>query len=242
MLHRNEQGPLADNGHSDQGRGPAGQQSSRVPWFLPPPRVPHLHSSSQPGDGQGRAQLPSPWEAVGAGGPGGQGPAEAAFSPRHTPLTTPAQHFGARRCPLDTPQDRGKKRAAGEPWGRGGEEGGRAEPPGWQEARRAGPASANAQESHAGRHTQQAHGGGRLQEILIFFSAFLYFTNSLPPTEAFCNQKKKSLAEQGELLVRQGDHTTAEGPLSPPTGLGDPWDAPAPATPAAPAVRWGHSW
>lgn len=59
----------------------------------------------------------------------------------------------------------------------------RAEPPGWQEARKAGPASANAQEGHAGRHTQQAHGGGRLQETLIF-SAFLYFTNSLPPTEA----------------------------------------------------------
>lgn len=89
-------------------------------------------------------------------------------------------------------------------------------------------------------HSRPTGAGGCrrfLSSSLLFFVLL-----TLPPTEAFCNQKKKSLAEQGELLVRQGDHTTAEGPLSPPTGLGDPWDAPAPATPAAPAVRWGHSW
>lgn len=78
--------------------------------------------------------------------------------------------------------------------------------------------------------TQQAHGGGRLQEIL-FFSAFLYFTNSLPPKRLFCNQKK-SFAEKEGLLVRQGDHTTAEGSSAPLTGLKDPLGCPSPCRPS----------
>lgn len=60
--------PPADNGHSGQGRGPTGQQGGRAPWFPPPSNVLHLHSSSQPGDGQGRTQLPSLQEGTGAGG------------------------------------------------------------------------------------------------------------------------------------------------------------------------------
>ena len=60
--------------------------------------------------------------------------------------------------------------------------GGQAEPPGWQEARKAGPASANAQEGHAGRHTPQAHGAGGCRRFLS--PSRLFFTNSLPPTEA----------------------------------------------------------
>lgn len=78
--------------------------------------------------------------------------------------------------------------------------------------------------------TQQAHGGGGLQEIL-FFSAFLYFTNSLPPKRLFCNQKK-SFAEKEGLLVRQGDHTTAEGSSAPSTGLKDPLGCPSPCRPS----------
>lgn len=73
--------------------------------------------------------------------------------------------------------------------------------------------------------------GGRLQEI-IFFSAFLYFTNSPLPQRLFCNQKKKSLAEKEGLLIRQGDHTTVEGPLTPLTGLGDPLGCPSPCRPS----------
>ena len=109
--------------------------------------------------------------------------------------------------------------------------GGQAEPPGWQEARKAGPASANAQEGHAGRHTPQAHGAGGCRRFLSPSRLFFTLLTLCHQQRLFCTQKKKSLAEQRELLVRQGGHTTAEGPLSPPTRLGDPWDAPAPAAP-----------
>ena len=57
-----------------------------------------------------------PW-VLGAWGTGSR---RGCLSPRCIPLTTPARHFGAWRCPLDTPQARGKTRAAGEPWGKGG--------------------------------------------------------------------------------------------------------------------------
>lgn len=42
--------------------------------------------------------------------------------------------------------------------------------------------SGNARRSRAGRNTQKTHGGGGRRGILLFFSAFLYFTNVLPPT------------------------------------------------------------
>ena len=92
----------------------------------------------------------------------------------------------------------GSGRGWGEPWGR---EGGRGVGQSLLGGRRPG---------RQGQHllmprrvtqgdTQQAHGGGRLQEIL-FFSAFLYFTNSLPPKRLFCNQKK-SFAETRPCVI-----------------------------------------
>ena len=69
--------------------------------------------------------------------------------------------------------------------------------------------------------TQQAHGVGGCRRFLSSLLCFTLLT-LCHQQRLFCNQKKKSLAEQGELLVRQGGHTTAEGPLSPPHGSGTP--------------------